>query len=264
MVPLLLSALTMGLLGSTHCALMCGGVVGMTCSALPPSPRSKPGSRTLEEFGPEQERGSRSGPLVQLGYVLAYNLGRITSYATAGALAGGVGATLASFGAIEPAQLALRIAAGAMMVAVGLYVAGLARALSWLERAAEPWWRRVAPLARRFVPVRSPPAAFALGLLWGWLPCGLVYAALAASATSGSAARGAATMAAFGAGTLPALVTMGSAATVVRRAARHRWVRASAGVVLVAFGVVQVAHVGRALAAERGAGAACCAGHGHP
>jgi sulfite exporter TauE/SafE len=234
----------MGLLGSPHCAVMCGGVVAMTCAALP---LTGPGGRHH-----------------RAAYILAYNAGRIASYMAAGAIAGAIGAGLSSFGGVAEAQLALRLAAGAMMVAVGLYVAGVARALGWLERAGEPLWRRIAPAARRLVPVRSPLAALALGVLWGWLPCGLVYAALAASVTSGSAAGGAATMAAFGLGTLPALVTMGSAAALVTRAARRRWVRAGAGLLLVAFGVVQVAHVGRAWADENGGGtAACCAGHRH-
>lgn len=234
---LLVSALLMGLLGSSHCVVMCGGVVAMTCSALPLARRGRVGA--------------------QLPYVLAYNAGRIASYAAAGAVAGALGATLASFGVVERAQLALRIAAGVMMIAVGLYVAGLARALRWLERAGEPVWRRVAPVARRLVPVRSPAQALALGLLWGWMPCGLVYAALAASVTSGGALGGAATMAAFGAGTLPTLVAMGSAAALVARLARVRWVRAAAGVAIVAFGVVQIAHVGVAWASSSDAHACC-------
>jgi sulfite exporter TauE/SafE len=238
---LLVSALVMGLLGSTHCVLMCGGVVGMACSALPVARRGK--------------------PLAQLPTMLAYNAGRIASYAAAGALAGAVGATLASFGAVERAQLALRIAAGVMMVAVGLYVAGLARALRWIERVGEPAWKRILPLARRLVPVRSPLGALALGLLWGWMPCGLVYAALTAAVTSGSALGGAATMAAFGAGTLPTLLAMGSAAALVSRATRARWVRAAAGVALVAFGAVQLANAGVAWA--HAGEPACCAGHHH-
>jgi sulfite exporter TauE/SafE len=239
---LLASAFLMGLLGSSHCVVMCGGVVAMTCSALPLARRG----RVAE----------------QLPYVLAYNAGRIASYAAAGAIAGTLGATLASFGLVERAQLALRMGAGAMMIAVGLYVAGLARGLRWLERAGEPVWRRIAPVARRLVPVRSPAQALALGLLWGWMPCGLVYAALAAAVTSGGALGGAATMAAFGAGTLPTLVALGSAAGLVARLARARWVRTAAGMAIVAFGVVQVAHVGAAWASSgSGATPACCAGH---
>jgi sulfite exporter TauE/SafE len=236
---LVASALAMGLLGSTHCVAMCGGVVAMTCSALPLARRKR--------------------PLAQLPYVLAYNAGRIGSYAIAGAVAGLVGRTLASVGAVEHAQLGLRLAAAAMMVAVGLYVAGAARALAWIERLGEPAWRRILPVARRLVPVRSPATALALGALWGWLPCGLDYAALAGAVTSGSAASGAATMAAFGVGTLPMLVAMGSAAAVIARAAAHRGVRKVAGAALVAFGVLQATHVARAWIADAGEAHTCCA-----
>jgi sulfite exporter TauE/SafE len=239
---LVASALLMGLLGSTHCVVMCGGVVAATCSALP------------------LDRGARWWAHVR--YVLSYNAGRIASYATAGAIVGAMGASLASFGVVERAQLGLRLGAGVLMVAVGLYVAGFGRAMRWIERAGEPVWRRVARVARRFVPVRSPMQALALGLLWGWMPCGLVYAALAAAVTSGSTLGGVLTMAAFGLGTLPMLVAMGSAASAVARAARIRWVRSVAGVVLVALGLIHAAHAWAASSAVNAGGAhACCAAH---
>jgi sulfite exporter TauE/SafE len=234
----------MGLLGGAHCAVMCGGVVAMSCSAL--------------------VRERRARPVAQLPYVLAYNAGRIASYATGGAVAGSLGSTLASFGVVERAQLALRLAAGAMMLAVGLYVAGFAGALRWAEGIGRPVWRRIEPLARRLVPVRSPGQALGLGLLWGWMPCGLVYAALAAAVTAGSAAGGAVTMAAFGLGTLPTLVTMGSAAALVARWASDARVRRAAGIAILALGAVQLVHVGQAWAATRqGAVPACCAHHHH-
>jgi sulfite exporter TauE/SafE len=133
--------------------------------------------------------------------------------------------------------------------------------MRWIERAGEPVWRRIAQVARRFVPVRSPGQALALGLLWGWMPCGLVYTALAAAVVSGSALGGAVTMAAFGLGTLPMLLAMGFAASAVARAARIRWVRAAAGVALVVLGVMQTAHAWAASSAASGAGAhVCCAG----
>jgi uncharacterized protein len=239
---LLTSALLMGLLGSAHCVAMCGGVVAMTCSALPLARR-----RRL---------------LSQLPYVLAYNAGRIASYAAAGAVAGLLGASLASFGVLHRVEITLRLTAGAMMVAVGFYVAGVAPALGWIEQLGKPLWNKLAPIARRLIPVQRPEQALALGLLWGWMPCGLVYAALAASATSGSMARGAATMAAFGLGTLPMLVTMGSVAGAVARLAHHRWVRAAAGVTMIALGALQVVQSGAQwLDAGRGATATCCPNH---
>ena len=241
---LLVSALLMGLLGSTHCVVMCGGVVAMTCSALPLARRVR--------------------PLAQLPYMLAYNAGRIASYAVAGADGGRLGAALASFGVVARAQLGLRVAAGALMIAVGLYVAGSgARAPLGRERAGEP--SGGASRRSRGASSRSePPQALALGLLWGWMPCGLVYAALAAAVTSGSAAGGAATMAAFGLGTLPMLVAMGSAAALVARAARSarcgwsRALRSSRSASSISAGA------GYAWAAVRKGGPpTCCVGHRH-
>ncbi len=242
----LLAALLMGLLGSAHCIVMCGGVVAMTCSALPLAQRSR--------F------------VHQVPYLIAYNAGRIASYSAAGGLAGLIGATFASWAPLEGGQTVVRLGARLMLVAVGLYVAGVAPALRWIEGLGKPVWDRIAPIARRWVPVRRPVQAFALGLVWGWMPCGLVYGALAAAAGSGSLGGGAATMAAFGTGTLPMLLTMGSAGALLARLARHRWVRGAAGVAMIAFGVVQIAQEGAHWGAMRGGGAGgstCCAAHRH-
>jgi sulfite exporter TauE/SafE len=240
---LLVSATLMGLLGSTHCVAMCGGVVAVGCGALPIARRGR--------------------PLAHVPYTLAYNAGRIASYACAGALAGLLGSTLASFGFAERAFLALRVVAAALMVAVGLYLAGFVKVLRWAERAGEPVWRRVAPLARRFVPVRTPGHALLLGLMWGWMPCGLVYAALGSATTTGSALGGAATMAAFGVGTLPTLLAMGSAAALMARLSKSPAIRTAAAVVILGFGVLQLAHVGRALASAGSTDRhSCCVHHG--
>ncbi|MGA3123340.1 MAG: sulfite exporter TauE/SafE family protein [Polyangiaceae bacterium] len=239
---LLASALVMGLLGSTHCVVMCGGVVAMTCSALPLARRRR--------FA------------AQLPYLLSYNAGRISSYAGAGAVAGGLGSSLAALGLLWHAELTLRLAAALMMLAVGLYIAGVSRALRWVERAAAPVWRGIAPAAQRLVPIRHPLSAWALGLVWGWMPCGLVYAALAAAVTSGSALGGAATMAAFGVGTLPMLMAMGSAGAAIARMARVRMVRVAAGAAMVALGLLQIVHVSQAWA-DAGSPTvhACCPNH---
>lgn len=240
---MLASAWLMGFLGSTHCVVMCGGVVAMTCSALPVA--------------------RRTGASAHLPYALAYNGGRIASYGFAGAIAGTLGGAFAAIGFVERAQLGLRLLAAVMMIAVGLYVTGFARGLRWIERIGEPLWRQVAPLARRLVPVDSLPKALAFGLLWGWLPCGLVYAALAAAVATGSPSGGAATMAAFGVGTLPMLVAMGSAASFIGGVARAPPVRVVAGLAIVGFGFLQMAHAGRAWAALGTIGAmpVCCASH---
>lgn len=213
---LLVSAFLMGLLGSTHCVAMCGGVAGVLHGGLTTLGRKKPEGRML--------------------LTGAYNGGRVLSYAVAGGLAGGVGAITER---IHGAQIGLRIFAGLLMVGVGLYLAGWRR-FAVIERVGAPIWRFIEPTARRLLPVRSPLAALGLGALWGFMPCGLVYGALGLAIGTGSALSGSATMLAFGVGTLPMLFAMSIAAEKISELARRPWVRRSAGLAVIVFGVVNL------------------------
>jgi sulfite exporter TauE/SafE len=114
--------------------------------------------------------------------------------------------------------------------------------LSRLESLGAPLWRRLQPLASRVTAGSGTARAYAAGLVWGWLPCGLVYAALLAASFAGSAARGAVAMAAFGAGTLPFLLAAGLAAARLGPLLRRRGVRLAAGSGLLAFGAWGLAH----------------------
>ena len=207
-----------GLLGGVHCVGMCGGIV----SAL-----------TVQVRLPGQSSPARrEWPLH-----LAYNLGRIGSYTAAGAAMGAIGTVGMLFNDVLPVQLALYVAANLMLVALGLYLTGFTRALSGVERLGQRLWARIQPLTRRFLPARSVAQAFPLGVLWGFLPCGLVYSVLATALVTGSAERGAALMLAFGLGTLPNLLLAGMLLTRLRDVVRNQAVRTGAGLVVLAFGV---------------------------
>ena len=213
---ILLAALLTGLAGAGHCAGMCGGIVSALALQMPGKSAAGGAAWTIH---------------------LAYNLGRITSYALAGALMGALG----SFGLLLdkalPVQLALYVAANLMMVALGLYLTGISGALAFTERAGQWLWRRIQPATRRFLPVRGPAQAFPLGLLWGWLPCGLVYSVLAMALLTGSALRGAATLLAFGLGTLPNLMLAGLLLARFRSVIQGRALRLGAGLLVLGFGV---------------------------
>ena len=208
-----LALFLVGLLGGGHCVGMCGGIVG-----------------ALSMGG-----GGR------FSLHLAYNAGRIASYGAAGALAGLLGGGFDAAGqALSgqlPVRVALYLAANLMLILLGLYLMGATRSLRWVERAGQRLWRSVQPLTRRFLPVRGPAQAFPLGLLWGWLPCGLVYSALVTALTGGSAGRGAALMLAFGLGTLPNLLLAGFFAARLNEYLAKPVVRIAAGLVVLAIGV---------------------------
>jgi sulfite exporter TauE/SafE len=136
-----------------------------------------------------------------------------------------------------PARLILYFIANLMLVALGLYLLGLTRALAFTERAGQKLWRHLQPLTRRFLPARTVAQAFPLGLLWGWLPCGLVYSALASALTAGSASRGGLMMLAFGLGTLPNLLLAGMVLARLNEFVRRPVVRTVSGLLVLGFGL---------------------------
>jgi hypothetical protein len=212
-IPLALLAL--GLASGAHCVGMCGGIVTAFSAPQPMLP-------------------ARSLARAQL----AFNTGRVSSYAAAGAIAGLVGSGAYAIAA-APAQAFLHTLASLMLVLVGLYLAGVSGAATWLERIGAPLWRRLQPLA-----VRLRAHSFAAGAVWGWLPCGLVYGALATAAATGDPARGATAMLAFGLGTLPWLLAAGMATTRLRAWLSQRAFRIGAGSLVLGFGVWGLARAG--------------------
>jgi sulfite exporter TauE/SafE len=130
-----------------------------------------------------------------------------------------------------------RILGGVVMILLGIYLTGWWHSLLFLERAGAHVWKYIEPLGRRFIPVRNVPQAYVLGLVWGWLPCGMVYTVLALALSTGSVADGALVMLAFGLGTLPTLMTMGLALTAMGRLARRPWVRIAAGILVILMGL---------------------------
>jgi uncharacterized protein len=213
------AAFFMALFGSPHCALMCGGVAG----ALGACPTAGPA------------RAKR-----RAGGALTFQAGRLASYAAVGAAAGWLGDGVLTIGRVGPALLALRVVAGAVLIVVGLTMAG---AGAVFERAAAPAaraWQRLGGLIVRRA-AAGPRRALALGLSWGLMPCGFLYAALGLALASANAAQGAAVMAAFGAGTLPGLLALGAASRWLAARARTPGVRHAAGLALACLGLVQAA-----------------------
>ena len=204
-----LALFLVGLLGGTHCVGMCGGIVGALSMGAP----------------------------ARWSMHLAYNAGRIISYATAGAIAGALGAASLTLEGQAPVRLLLYLLANLMLVALGLYLLGVTRALAFTERAGQKLWRHIQPLTRRFLPARTLVQAFPLGLLWGWLPCGLVYGALATALSAGSSERGALMMLSFGLGTLPNLLLAGILLARLNEFVRLPVVRIISGLLVLGFGL---------------------------
>jgi sulfite exporter TauE/SafE len=188
------AAFLIGLLGSTHCIGMCGGIVGALTMGLPDN--------------------VRQSPVKLLPYLLIYNTGRLLSYAFAGLLIGLITASASSFFQIGKFPIG-GIVGGLFMIALGIYIAGWFQTMAPLEKLGGHFWRVIEPFGRKLMPVKTLPHAFGLGLLWGWLPCGMVYS-----------------------GTLPMLLAMGGLAEKLQRITRNKKIRYFAGIILIAFGAL--------------------------
>ncbi|WP_110947167.1 sulfite exporter TauE/SafE family protein [Pseudomonas bohemica] len=210
LLPQLLSALILGLLGGGHCLGMCGGLMGALTLAIPREQRSR-----------------------RFRLLLAYNLGRVFSYACAGLLIGLAGWAVAN----SPGAMLLRVIAALLLICMGLYLAGWWSGLTRIEGLGRWLWRYIQPWARRMLPVSSLPRALLLGALWGWLPCGLVYSSLLWAASQGNALSSALLMLAFGIGTWPVLLATGLAAERTTALLRKRGVRIAGGLLVMLFGL---------------------------
>ena len=218
-----------GLLGGIHCIGMCGGIVSAFSAATPSARR----------VFPIAVRGNAPSAHNAL-FTAAYNVGRISSYMVAGAVAGGIVGSARLLAGLSPLQSGAYWLANLMLVAIGLYLMDAWRGVAQLETAGQSIWRRVQPLMRHVLPADTPSKALLLGALWGWLPCGMVYSVLMTAMLSGSATSGAMVMLAFGLGTLPALYALGMLGAKARAWSQRRVVRMSGGALIVAFGLLGI------------------------
>jgi sulfite exporter TauE/SafE len=214
LVPMLAAAFGAGFLGSAHCLGMCSGISGLFAAGA-----------TVASFR------------TQVPLAIAYNIGRVLSYAFLGVTVAAVGG--AAVGTMPGLAGPVRLASGLLIIIVGLQVAFNWRLLAPIERVGAVIWNRLAPHARGLIPATTVLSAAGLGLIWGWLPCGLVYGALLLAATTADPVGGGLVMIAFGLGTMPAMVLSGlSAARVAAFTGRNR---VAAGLLIAVLGVATMA-----------------------
>ncbi|HED33506.1 MAG TPA: sulfite exporter TauE/SafE family protein [Gammaproteobacteria bacterium] len=233
-----ITAFMVGLMGGVHCVGMCGGIVGALGFAVQ-----------------SRNDGQKNSPKFALfGLLLGYNSGRILSYMLAGGLMGSLGWLVSVWTDIRFIQLFLQLIAALFMLMLGLYISGWWMGLLKLERIGGIIWRHIQPVAQKILPIKNPAQAALLGLLWGWLPCGLVYSVLVWSVSAGSFQQGALLMLSFGLGTLPNLLAMGLFAGQIKRFVQQQTVRNLAGMLLMVFGIWSLWPVVMALMAEVASG----------
>ena len=203
------AALILGIAASGHCLVMCGGI----SSAL----------------GLASARSPDGAPRVPL--IVAYQIGRIVSYAIAGALAGGVVGFVVDWLDMDAVRQGLRALSAVALVAAALVAFGALRDPG--SRVGQLLWRRIAPIGRRLLPVTSAARALGFGMVWGWMPCGFAYTVILIAALEQDALRAAGTMLAFGMGTAPTMIALAYGARRAANFAAGGTARRVAGTVLI-------------------------------
>ena len=213
-----LVAFVMGLFSSMHCIGMCGSIIGTLTLSLSPDIRNN--KKRL------------------LPFVFNYNFGRITSYTIAGALTGMVEVLLTLPLSEAHGHRVLQLISSAIMASAGLYIAGWFPRFAYIEKAGVFLWKQLEPYGRKLIPVKNRTQAYLFGMIWGWLPCGLVYAALALAATAGDVSKSALTMFAFGLGTLPAVMGVGIMTHILTRLSRMQRFKQAIGLFMIVLALL--------------------------
>ena len=210
-----LSAFIIGLLGSGHCIVMCGGISTMLTTAISDQARHK-----------------------QVFIVFAYNFGRIASYSLIGAIVAFTSSMAAKN--IGFPVVILKTIAGVFLVFLGLYLGQWLMWLSRIEYLGKKVWRHISPLTKNFIPIKNVKSALALGALWGWLPCGLVYSTLTWSLASADTLNGALIMLFLGLGTLPALLSISLGTFSVKSLLTQTLFRKASAILVILYGIYSI------------------------
>ena len=209
------SAFVIGLLGSGHCIVMCGGISTMLTTAI------------SNEVSDNKYR-----------IVFAYNFGRIFSYSIIGALVAFTSSMAAKNIGLPIA--ALKTVAGIFLILLGLYLGQWLMWLSHVEHIGKKLWRHISPNTKKFIPIKNTRGAFALGALWGWLPCGLVYSTLTWALASANTINGALIMFFFGLGTLPALLSVSLGTISIKSLLSNTLFRKLAAILVILYGIYTI------------------------
>lgn len=208
------TAFMLGLLSGVHCVGMCGGIMSALSLSIPQTKRSY---RSLFPI------------------LIAYNTGRLLSYVTIGALIGAAAWWLQ--GTNQQLGFVLRIFSGCMLIIMGLYVARWWLGLSYLEMAGGKLWKYFQPIGQRLMPVTNPLRAMLLGMVWGWLPCGLIYSVAIWASSAANWQQSAVIMLCFGLGTLPVMLITGHFAIQLKKLIQSKNTQAISAILIILFGV---------------------------
>ncbi|HIG64918.1 MAG TPA: sulfite exporter TauE/SafE family protein [Methyloprofundus sp.] len=213
-------AFFIGLFSSLHCVSMCGSIIGTLSYSLKPEIRNNKSK--------------------MLTFIFSYNFGRIFSYMLAGLIIGFIESIVTLPLGADHGHRVLQIISALIITGAGFYIAGWFPSFAYIEKTGSFFWKTIEPYGRKLIPVATLPQAFLFGMVWGWIPCGLVYTALALAATSGDILTSMLSMLTFGLGTLPAVAGSGMVSSFITRLSNLQTTKKIIGMLLVVVAIFSI------------------------
>jgi len=213
-------AFFIGLFSSLHCVSMCGSIIGTLSFSLKPE--------------------IRADKTKMSAFIFSYNFGRISSYMFAGLIIGLIESLLSLPFGDEHGHRFLQILSSLIITGAGFYIAGWFPNFAYIEKTGSRFWKFIEPYGRKLIPVATLNQAFLFGMVWGWIPCGLVYTALALAATTGDISTSILVMGAFGLGTLPAVMGVGLFSRFISQLSTLQVTKRIVGMLLVFIAILSV------------------------
>lgn len=213
-------AFFIGLFSSLHCVSMCGSIIGTLSYSLKPE--------------------IRQNQTKMISFIFSYNFGRILSYMLAGLLISLLESLITLPLGEQHGHQFLQLISALIITGAGFYIAGWFPSFAYIEKTGSFFWKTIEPYGRKLIPVSSLPQAILFGMVWGWIPCGLVYTALALAATTGDITQSTLCMLSFGLGTLPAVMGSGIVSTFITRLNSLQKTKQIVGMLLVLIAIMNV------------------------
>lgn len=212
---LLLIAFTIGLSSTGHCIAMCGGISSALSSGI--------------------QNPETSQRILRL---IAFHMGRISCYALIGLVAG-----ILLNGVVNVSKTAMiytHTLALVMVLLSGLYILGVNPLLKKVEEKLAFIWRALQPITAKFIAMENLSQAYAMGFIWGFLPCGMIYSTVLWSSTASHNWQASILMLAFGLGTMPALLLLNFGHQQVVHAFRRYHINKALGLLLIAYALISL------------------------
>jgi len=236
-----LTAFLLGLASSGHCIAMCGSFICRFSATTELQQSKQLNDGKAQSIDIIDLSDSSPAPSTSSKNTLLFHLGRISCYTLLGLSLGLVALVfqqasqqlaLSQSSYLLTASL-LRLCAAILLIFSALYIAGFSQSIKRLEQMMTPLWRKLSPLSQNLMAMQSAKQSCLLGLLWGFIPCGMIYSTLAWAISLQQGPSTALLMLSFGLGTSPSLLVLHSMSNRLQFHLNKRWVKKAMALIII-------------------------------